>query len=353
MERMKSKQVLKGSIALMIGILLTFGAMGGIALAREGVELPPVRDGLLAESGSSQSVLPLTYAYVVTQSVPVYAHPSHAAAGQPPIRSLGSGYLWVSLASTQPVYQDGQAWYLINANEYVRADNLAVYRPSAFQGLALPAHPEKAFAWMVYSAKPSARPGEEPATDAPLLTRYTPVTIFEEQLVGDWMWYRVGDSQWIEQRNVGMVKPSARPEGVGPDEKWIEVNLYEQTLAAYEGDRMVYATLVSSGLPWWKTETGLFRVWTKVRMAKMSGRDGYPDYYYLEDVPWAMYFNKSFALHTAYWHDRFGFPHSHGCVNLSPPDAKWLFEWVTPTTGPYNWTMSTEENPGAWVWVHD
>ncbi len=353
MERRSLKRISKGLIALASGLVLAFGAIGGIASARQGVELPPARDGLSAGPGSGESALPLTYAYVVTSNVPVYAHPTHASIGEPPVRSLGAGYLWVSLAGRQPVYHDGQAWYLINANEYIRADHLAIFRPSAFQGRALEAHPDKPFAWMVYSAKPSAQPGEAPAQDAPLLPRYTLVTIHEEQRVGDWAWYRVGENQWVEQRNVGMVTPSARPAGVGPGDKWIEVNLYEQTLAAYEGDRMVYATLVSSGLPWWKTETGLFRMWGKVKMAKMSGRDGYPDYYYLEDVPWTMYFHKTFALHGAYWHDRFGFPHSHGCVNLAPVDAKWLFDWTAPAAGPYNWTMSGEDNPGTWVWVHD
>jgi len=353
MKRLYTPSILRSAAALALGALLALGLVGGIASAREGAELPPARDGLFAAKGSGDSGLSLTYAYVVTGNVPVYAHPAHAAAGLPPVRSLAAGYLWVSLASPEPVYYDGQAWYLINANEYARADDLAIYSPSAFQGVALPAHPDKPFAWMVFSAQPSARPGEAPAKNAPLLSRYALLTIYEEQKVGEWIWYRLGEDQWIEQRNVGMVRPAARPEGVGPGEKWIEVNLYEQTLAAYEGDRMVYATLVSSGLPWWKTETGLFRMWSKVKMAKMSGRDSYPDYYFLEDVPWAMYFYKTFALHAAYWHDRFGFPHSHGCVNLSPKDAQWLFDWATPAAGPANWTVSTAENAGTWVWVHD
>ncbi|HEY4689944.1 MAG TPA: L,D-transpeptidase [Anaerolineae bacterium] len=341
-------------LALILGVVLAASLVGGIASARTGVELPPSRDGLLpARADKNQPILPVTYAYVITNNVPVYAGPSDEALGTPPIRSLGAGYLWVSLASAQPVYQGSQAWYLINSNEYVRADQLAIYKPSSYQGVALTAHPDKAFAWLVYSVQVSAEPGEAPAKDALLLSRYTLVTIYEEQKVGDWMWYRVGENQWVEQRKVGIVKAVARPEGVGPSDKWIEVNLFEQTLAAYEGDRMVYATLVSTGLPYWKTEPGLFRIWTKIKSGKMSGREGYPDYYYLEDVPWTMYFNGSFALHTAYWHDRFGFPHSHGCVNLSPKDAKWLFDWATPTTGPGNWTMPTEQDPGTWVWVHD
>ena len=341
------------AIALVLGLLLVASLVSGVASARSGDEMAPSRDGLRPAGADVKGVLPLTYAYVITSHVPVYTSPQDEALGVPPVRSLGAGYLWVSLADARPIHNGEQAWYLINKGEYVRADNLAVYRPSAFQGVALSAHPDNAFAWLVYAAKPSAAPGEEPARDAPVLSRYALVTVFEEQKVGDWMLYRVGENQWIEQRKVGLVKPSARPAGVGPSDKWIEVNLYEQTLAAYEGDRLVYATLVSSGLPYWKTETGLFRVWTKVRMAKMSGREGYSDYYFLEDVPWTMYFNKSFALHAAYWHDRFGFPHSHGCVNLSPGDAQWLFGWTTPATSAGNWSVPTEQDPGTWVWVHD
>jgi hypothetical protein len=348
----QTERMTKRVLPLVVGLMLAMMAVGGIASARTGVELPPARDGLLELSRGDNSILPLTYAYVITNDVPVYASPSLAAVGEP-VRTLGAGYLWVSLVSAKPIVQDGQAWYQINANEYVRADQLALYKPSAFAGVQLDAPPESPFAWMVYSVQASAQPGEKPAKDAPLLRRYTRVAIYEEQTVDDVTWYRVGENQWIDQRKVGVVKVMPRPAGVGESEKWIDVNLFEQTLAAYEGDRMVYATLVSTGLLHWKTEEGLTRMWAKIRMAKMSGRDGYADYYYLEDVPWAMYFNRAFALHAAYWHDRFGFPHSHGCVNLAPQDAQWLFEWTTPTVGKSNWTSASEVNPGTWVWVHE
>ena len=127
--------------------------LAGVASARPGQAPLPARDGLRAPARSEAAILPLTYAYVVTTNVPVYASPTDEVAGVPPVRSLGSGYLWVSLADTLPVVQDGQAWYRINAGEYVRGDNLAVYRPSAFQGVTLDANPELPFAWMVYSVR--------------------------------------------------------------------------------------------------------------------------------------------------------------------------------------------------------
>ena len=340
----------KSLIAVVAGMCLALG-VSGVASARADV----AHQALSQDAQSDEPPLSLTYAYVLTNNVPVYAGPIAPGSLEAlnPVRTLGAGYLWVSLYNTQPVANNGRSWYRVNSSEYVLADHLAIYRPSQFQGLTLSAHPEHSFAWMVYSAQPSAKPGEAPLKDTPVLARYTPVTIFEEQKAGDWMWYRVGPDQWVEQRKVGMVKPASRPDGVARGEKWIEVNLYEQTLAAYEGDRMVYATLVSSGLPYWKTDTGLFRVWSKVKQAKMSGREGFDDYYFLEDVPWTTYFNGAFALHAAYWHDRFGFPHSHGCVNLAPKDAQWIFNWATPATGPTNWTMASADNVGTWVWVHD
>jgi hypothetical protein len=326
-----------------------------IALAEGGDELASWQDKLPVSDSEDQPILPLTYAQVIINEAPVYAHPSHATIGLSPARSLRTGYLWVSLADAEPIYDDGQDWYLVNQDEYVRADHLAIYEPSTFQGVALPRHPDHPFAWLVFDTYVSTSPAGTLAKDTPLLSRYALVTIYEEQRVGDWIWYRIGENQWIEQRAVGVVKPSPRPGEVGPDDKWIEINLYEQTLAAYEGDRMVYATLVSSGLPWWQTKKGLFRIWIKVKLAKMSGRESDPNFYFLEDVPWTMYFYQSFALHAAYWHDRFGLQHSRGCVNLAPRDAVWLFEWASPVpaTNQANWTPATAENPGTWVWVHE
>lgn len=132
------------------------------------------------------------------------------------------------------------------------------------------------------------------------------------------------------------------------------MNLAEQTLAVYEGDRMVFATLVSTGLPWWQTPEGLFRIWAKVRIGNMSRTTADAgSSYFLQDVPWTMYFEGPYALHTAYWHDGFGYPRSRGCVNLSPRDAHWLFEWAAPSLQEEQWAIhATEKTPGTWVYVH-
>jgi hypothetical protein len=182
-----------------------------------------------------------------------------------------------------------------------------------------------------------------------MLYRYDRVNIYGVERVGRYDWFLIGANQWIKQTYLGIVAVSPRPAEVGPGDKWVEIDLYEQTLTAYQGDQMVYATLISSGLARWQTRRGLFRVYGKVYVGKMSGREGKPDYYYLEDVPWTMYFDGEIGLHGAYWHDGFGYRHSHGCVNLPPISAQWLYYWTDPYAPEgRNWTYAR----GTWVWVH-
>lgn len=108
-----------------------------------------------------------------------------------------------------------------------------------------------------------------------------------------------------------------------PGEKWIEVDLSSQTLTAYAGSTPVYSAVVSTGLPRTPTVTGEYRIYAKYRSAPMSGPG-----YYLPNVPHIMYFYRGYALHGTYWHNNFGQPMSHGCVNLRTSDAEWLYHWA-------------------------
>jgi lipoprotein-anchoring transpeptidase ErfK/SrfK len=123
---------------------------------------------------------------------------------------------------------------------------------------------------------------------------------------------------------------------------WVDVSISEQSLVAYDGTRPVYVTLVSTGkeglaAPEGSTPTkrGTFTIWSKHVTATMSGDDD-EEPYEMRDVPWVQYFSGGYALHAAYWHDGFGAPRSHGCVNLSPIEARWLFHFTTPGV-PMKW----------------
>lgn len=105
--------------------------------------------------------------------------------------------------------------------------------------------------------------------------------------------------------------------------RWIDVDLSEQRLTAYEGNVPVRSTLVSTGLPRTPTPTGQFRIYIKYVADDMAGPG-----YYLPGVPYVMYFYRGYSLHGTYWHSNFGHPMSHGCINLPTPEAQWLYNWA-------------------------
>jgi lipoprotein-anchoring transpeptidase ErfK/SrfK len=118
-----------------------------------------------------------------------------------------------------------------------------------------------------------------------------------------------------------------QPPGLAPNERWIDVSLSTQRLVAYQGNLPVFETLVSTGKAQYPTVTGQFRIWLRLESQDMDGyRLGFD--YYLKGVPYVQYFYQDYALHGTYWHSNFGHPMSHGCVNLSPADAAWLFDFA-------------------------
>ena len=146
------------------------------------------------------------------------------------------------------------------------------------------------------------------------------------------------------------VADGAEPTIEGPTEgRWIEVGLSKQALTAWEGETAIKRLIISTGTAWYPTVTGRYRIYYKVRSQTMRGFD-----YYLPNVPHVMFFHRGFAIHGTYWHDNFGTPMSHGCVNLPAEDAEWLFSWAGPELPAGQWGVSaTEENPGTLVVIHE
>lgn len=107
------------------------------------------------------------------------------------------------------------------------------------------------------------------------------------------------------------------------DQRWIQINLSDQRLIAWEGGKRVYAIIISGGKKSTPTLTGVFQIQSKIKSARMQGTD-----YDITDVPYTMYYSGSYAIHGAYWHRKFGTAISHGCVNVAPKHAKWLFNWA-------------------------
>ena len=142
--------------------------------------------------------------------------------------------------------------------------------------------------------------------------------------------------------------------GAISDERWIEIDLSDQKLYAHNGNNIDYEFLISGG-KWALTPTGEFRIWIKLKYTKMEGgRKENNTYYYLPNVPYVQYFYRGYGIHGAYWHNNFGYPMSHGCINMSIPDAEKLFYWTSPSLGQSRWVAySSKENPGTKVVIHD
>ncbi len=221
-------------------------------------------------------------------------------------------------------------WLQIESGEWIKREDGYYVEPSYFTGVILPEDWNQPFAWVLDTTQiwASTYPGGPwDAASGYLTKRYDMVNIFAEAYDADgWRWYMIGPNQWLHQKFVSKVLPVKRPEDVSG--RWLAIDLYEQTLVAYEDDTPVFATLVSSGLDNWPTNEGLFHIWARMPSDPMSGSTGAPDAYALQRVPWVMYFDGSISLHGTYWHNLFGYRRSHGCVNLSISDAHYVFNWT-------------------------
>lgn len=182
----------------------------------------------------------------------------------------------------------------------------------------------------------------------------------KKQVVEDKSYWETADGWWMRAMDGTVTNPGPPPKNLAQGERWIDVNLGLQSLVAFEGDKPVFATIVSTGrhnddpAQDHHTRSGEFRVREKHISATMDNDTATDGPYSIEDVPWIMYFDGSTALHGAFWHSRFGHERSHGCVNMTPHDAHELFPWVGPKL-PDGWhgVRSTDANPGTRVIVHD
>lgn len=242
-------------------------------------------------------------------------------------------------------------------------------RISTFQGVNLSGAQPWPFGWV--NAKDVwaySEPSRKKELRARLLTRYDFFSVVSDKIVKKQKFFQLAEGLWVSERDVRVASSSTRPEGVLPTEKWIDVDIKQQIVTAYEGDTPVYATMVSTGrYGGSRTIKGAFRVWVKVAAIAMDNTDEEEDLdtdsdtaeiaterklYSLQDVPWTQFFQGNYALHAVYWHDRFGNRKSHGCINMAPLDAKWFYDWTSPTVPSGWWSVySTDDDKGTMVRV--
>ena len=270
------------------------------------------------------------------QPAPIYSSFEDAVAGENPISQITPGNLrYISYFDRQD--HDGKAYLQLVTGGWMRAAPTAV---TNFQGLRFFAEPRNDFGWIVDQTPSYRAPSFSAALSSQMYYREDLVQVFSTTVAEGVTWYQIAPDQWVNSMKAQVVFVNTPPpEGVKSNQ-WIEINLEQQTLVVFEEDQLVFATLIASGLEPFYTQPGVFEIYQKLPLATMQGafEADRSDFYYLQDVPWTMYFDQARALHAAYWRTYFGYRQSHGCVNLSPGDANWLYQWA-------------EE--GDTVWVHD
>jgi hypothetical protein len=192
------------------------------------------------------------------------------------------------------------------------------------------------------------------------LARHTALLVARRQAAPDW--HEVWDADG--HRRLGFVKDDeslrhwvgASPvEGLAPGETWLDIDVGQQMIALRSfGTGPIYVTLVSSGLAERPSPLGVFHLDHKLAYRSMGNFPGSKDQYFIENVPWSMYFLPEYAIHGAYWHDDFGNRRSHGCVNLAPRDARYIYSRVPPLDQPgFFKTFASDQAPGAVVRLRD
>lgn len=241
----------------------------------------------------------------------------------------------------------GGVAYVATEHGYLAESAIEERRASAFEGIDVVAAPPPAwpFAWVTPRTRDAlvsvrAAPAAG-AAEVRTLARRTIVPVLETRH----RFARIGQDEWVGLSELRVARITKRPRGIAGDERWIDVDLDEQVLVAYEGDVAVYATMISGGRGR-STPTGIHRISKKIARTRLKAPDVSLGRWDMPDVPFSMRFRKYYAVHGVYWHDSFGKPRSQGCVNLSPRDARFVFEWSYPQV-PDGWLDARDYDGGT------
>jgi len=291
--------------------------------------------------------LPYQYARVVTKRAPRYyrlptveeekqARLAMQNKGKTPevVSSLMEGDYFLALADKEKRDEDGAEFYRTVRGRYVRVSDLELRNPDPVRGEELNRNGWRlpiAFVWgedrQLFDVS-----GSEPRVIG-TAEKHARFRVAEEVRKGGEP-FVVGSAGAVRKGEVRVARTTKAPSGIPAGSKWVHVDLPEQTLVAYEGQKPVYATVISSGKEGYEPPTGLFKVQQKYISTTMNATDPIDGFYEVEEVPWTLYYHRGYALHGAYWHTDFGKVRSHGCTNIAPVDARWIYYWSDPEVPP-------------------
>jgi len=274
------------------------------------------------------------YAYVSSNRAPIFQTLNDAINENKSkiVRWITPGFNYVSISQSE--YSRGKYFHYTGIG-WMSADDLVITDVPLFQGMEFTETPKNDFGWVLSMFSPGGKaetkysPGyENDDYTGRYLEHQQLVQIYDVKTIDNWDWYLIGPDEWVIQTAVAKISPrTGPPEGMTWD-RWIEVNLYEQTIAVYDDRELVFATLIASGVNPFYTYPGIFRIEEKEDVTRMRWLTDPSIAYNLESVPWTMYFDENRAFHGAYWRASLGYPQSHGCVNMSVGDSHWLYNWA-------------------------
>ena len=259
----------------------------------------------------------------------------------------------------EKVRDQGHTWWRTTRGAFVQSNRAWRKSTSDFHGGPLPEGAGFPFGFVMEENASASVMSQRGKLEWKRKLEFREFLVFAHEVeIGGRAYLVTADGLHVRSSDLRLAKPATKPEQVRPYERWIDVDLESQLLVAYQGDVPVYATLVSTGKKGtdeesFLTPVGKFRITTKHVSSSMEGNTASDGAYSIQDVPWAMFFDGNYALHGAFWHSKFGARRSHGCVNLGPTDARWLFLWTTPFV-PATWhgVSAHEGAPGSMVVIH-
>ena len=322
---------------------LPMGPSGTItSYARMGISIPP-QPFPVGSLPSELGPVPFQYLLASDQGFPVYSS-LDAAMSDSPRRTMAPGNKY--LAYTQRVENEQGVFYQFQTGEWIRGESVSsrVGYSMISRGVLVTGIPRANFGWTIEGVETLTAPGLAGKPSGHKIPIYSLVYAYEIVTADGYPWVMVAPNEWVEDRLVARViyNPTP-PEGVN-NGRWVEINLDEQTLSVYDQDHLVFAALAATGISQMATRPGLHQVTKKVPAENMTGafEADRSDFYYLESVPWTVYFDEARAIHGVYWRTNYGRKASHGCVNLTIPDAHWLYDWIQEGDYVYAWQANTQ-----------
>ena len=269
---------------------------------------------------------------------PNFASANSYREGDAPLRRLSQGrkYHFIDAEHTD------RGTVLTRSNgAVVPADSVHIYPLTKFHGWDVRTEPVPTGflpAWAVDYDGTAIYTAPDPSASVGRTLNYHDAILIEDEPVdraGHWWMMPNGLGPGVpgyvnDEHGIRHWVPSDPPESISASQLWIDIDLDQQVLALRRGHSLEFTTLVSTGARGTPTPRGIYRLTDKSAWSDMASRADSEDPYYVEKVPWVMHFKHRYALHGTFWHWGFGHPASHGCINLSVRDARWIYDRVSP-----------------------